>query len=266
MTELDSPPPIGPTPKLKNSRLSIVALVISLIALVISLNPGNSSTSESPAVTIAPENIEDADLYKQPVDLEGFINKISKSVVYIECGSGAGTGFAYDMSETQLEPGFNTWVITNHHVIDECIDGVDTVFTYTGGDKKLPAKTEIWQWDIENDLALLEISTPLTGLVPAPYFASPGIWNMAIGYPGNQDVDLTNATTFGNIVGLENQYWNMTSAVVNPGNSGGPLVNSRGEIIGVNSAHMVSSEEGIWNYAVDTDIMCKKIIKCKQGE
>jgi S1-C subfamily serine protease len=236
--------------------------MVAILALVISIGFNSSSSEESSAATIAPENVEDADLYRQPIDLEGFIDKIASSVVYIECGTGAGSGFATDLNKKSLEPGFNTWIITNHHVIAECLDGENEIFTYTGGEKKIPAKTEVWDWDKDNDLALLEISTPLTVLNPAPYFASPGLWTMAIGYPGNEDVDLTNATTFGNIIGLENKYWNMTSAVVNPGNSGGPLVNSRGEVIGVNSAHMVSSEQGIWNYAVDTDVLCKNIIKC----
>ena len=144
MSEIDSttswppnPPeqiaPVTPTPKPKTSRIAIAALVIAIIALGNSLNSSDSSADKSTAATISPENVEDADLYKQPVDLEGFIDKISKSVVYIECGNGAGTGFAYQLNTKNLDAGFNTWVVTNHHVIDECIDGVNSVFTYTGG-------------------------------------------------------------------------------------------------------------------------------------
>ena len=245
--------------------MTIAALIISLVALVIALNPNTDSASDasqSAVVTIAQENVEDADLYKQPVDLEGFIDKISKSVVSIGCGSRAGTGFAYDLNTNKLDSGFNTWIITNHHVIKECTDGLNAVEVYTGGDKMLPAKSQLWRWDEDNDLALLQITTPIPALKSADYFASPGWWSMAIGNPGNEIIDITNATTFGNIIGVKDKYFNATSAVINHGNSGGPLVNSRGELLGINTLGYVSQSEGLWNIAVDSYVLCENIIKC----
>lgn len=270
MSEIDTttswPPeqtaPVAPIPKPKTSRIAIAALVIAIIALGNSLNSSDSSADKTTAATIAPENVEDADLYEQPVDLEGFIDKISKSVVYINCGSKSGTGFAYDLNTTKLDPEFNTWVITNHHVIDECVDGTNVVNVYTGGEKLLPTKSELWRWDEENDLALLQISTPIPTLKSAEYFAEPGWWSMAIGNPGNEVIDITNATTFGNIIGVKDKYFNATSAVINHGNSGGPLVNSRGELLGINTLGYVSQSEGLWNIAVDSDVLCEQIINC----
>jgi S1-C subfamily serine protease len=257
-------PPITQAPeKPKSSRLSVVALIVAILALVISIGFNSSSSDDSSAATIAPENIEDADLYKQPADLEGFIDKVSKSVVYIECGSGAGTGFAYDLNTNKLDPEFNTWVITNHHVIDECIDGTNSVSVYTGGDKLLPTKSELWRWDEENDLALLQISTPIPSLKSAEFFAESGWWSMAIGNPGNEIIDITNATTFGNIIGVKDKYFNATSAVINHGNSGGPLVNSRGELLGINTLGYVSQSDGLWNIAVDSYVLCENIITCE---
>lgn len=279
MSDLDSSPewpiptpppssaPIPPSPKPKTSRISIAAFVIAVIALLIAINNDTPSdataTTDTTVATIAPKNIEDADLYKQPVDLEGFIDDISQSVVYIECGNGAGTGFAYDLSEANLTPGFNTWIVTNHHVIDECISGANDISVYTGGEKQLPAKTELWRWDEDNDLALLQISTPLPTLKSAKYFAEPGWWSMAIGNPGNDIIDITNAATFGNIIGVKDKYFNATSAIINHGNSGGPLVNSRGELLGINTYGFISQTDGFWNIAVDSEVLCEQIIKCK---
>jgi S1-C subfamily serine protease len=248
--------------KPKSSRLSVVALIVAILALVIAVGSNTSTDESSSAAAIAPENVEDADLYRQPVDLEGFIDKISKSVVYIECGSAAGTGFAYDLNTSKLDSGFNTWVITNHHVIDECTNGTNEVTVYTGGEKLLPAKSELWRWDEGNDLALLQISTPIPTLKSAEYFAESGWWSMAIGNPGNEIIDITNATTFGNIIGVKDKYFNATSAVINHGNSGGPLVNSRGELLGINTLGYVSQSDGLWNIAVDSDVLCEKIVNC----
>jgi S1-C subfamily serine protease len=275
MSEIDSttswppnPPeqtaPVAPTPKPKTSRIAIAALVIAIIALGNSLNSSDSSADKTTAATIAPENVEDADLYKQPADLEGFIDKISKSVVYIDCGNSRGTGFAYEMSNKGLDSGFKTWVITNHHVIEECIDSSEQVHVFTNGDEFRPTESQlvIFDDDPDNDLALIEISATIPTIKDATYFAEPGWWTMAIGNPGTDDVDLVNGTTFGNIIGVYKKHWNLTSAVINPGNSGGPLVNSRGELIGVNTQASASTLYGIWNYAVDADVLCKKVLKC----
>jgi serine protease Do len=256
-------PPVNQAPeKPKSSRLSVIALIVAILALVVSIGFNNSSNESSSAASIAPENVKDADLYKQPVDLEGFILQISKSVVSIGCGSKAGTGFAYDLNTNKLDSGFNTWIITNHHVIEQCTDGLNSVEVYTGGDKMVPSKSQLWRWDEDNDLALLQISTPIPALKSAEYFAEPGWWSMAIGNPGNEIIDITNAVTFGNIIGVKDKYFNATSAVINHGNSGGPLVNSRGELLGINTLGYVSQSDGLWNIAVDSDVLCENIIKC----
>ncbi len=198
-------------------------------------------------------------LYAEPTDLEQFISNVAKSVVTIYC-NGNGTGFAYDLEG--LDAGFKTFIVTNHHVIEDCIGNESELSVTYGGDKKFETEAKIFDWDEKNDLALLEVSATLPGLKDAENYAEPGEWTMAIGNPGPGEVILHNATTFGRIVAVEDEYWNYTSAVVNPGNSGGPLVNSRGELIGVNTLHTVSADGGIWNWAVDAYLLCDDVVKC----
>lgn len=202
-----------------------------------------------------------ASLYREPVDLNGFIEEVSQSIVDIACGDGGGTGFAYDL--TGLDSGYKTFVVTNHHVIDQCTDVAGELSVTYGGSELKKTKSELFAWDEENDLALIQIDAELPVLVDAEDYASQGWWTMAIGNPATDDGVLFNATTFGHIVGLEDKYYNYTSAVINPGNSGGPLVNSRGELIGINTLHVANQKEGIWNIAVDAIVLCEKVKECE---
>jgi S1-C subfamily serine protease len=252
LTEEIPSPPIVPKkkPPLLISLLVVVVLLIG--ALTASLLSRVGKLEEVPELATL-------SLFEEPTDLEAFIAKVGESVVTIYC-NGNGTGFAYDLEG--LEAGFKTFIVTNHHVIEDCIDNESELSVTYGGDKQLKTKSELFDWDAENDLALIQIATLLPGLKDAESYAQPGEWSMAIGSPFGDKGILHNATTFGRIVALEDQYWNYTSAVVNPGNSGGPLVNSRGELIGVNSLHTVSSDYGIWNWAVDAIVLCEKVVDC----
>lgn len=202
-----------------------------------------------------------ASLYREPIDLSGFIDEVSKSIVDITCGDGGGTGFAYELGG--LDSGFNTFVLTNHHVVEQCAEQGAELFVTHSGDKKVPTKSEIYGLDEKNDLALIQIDAELPTLSNAPDFAKPGWWTMAIGNPATESGVLFNATSFGHIVGVEDEHYNYTSAVINRGNSGGPLVNSRGELIGINTEVRRSYADGFWNIAVDSFVLCKKIIPCE---
>jgi 2-alkenal reductase len=151
--------------------------------------------------------------------------------------SGQGSGFIVDNEGH---------ILTNYHVID----GASEV-NVTLHDGKTES-AQVVGTDRENDLALLKVDpTTISGISPLPWGNSdevkPGQMAIALGSP----FGLEGSITVGIISGLgrdvsgtqERPITNMlqTDAAINPGNSGGPLLDSKGEVIGINTAIEASS-------------------------
>jgi len=156
------------------------------------------------------------------------------------------------------------YIVTNNHVVD----GADQVTVILNNKKSYPAK--VIGKDPSTDLAVLKINE--TNLPSIPYGNSDdvklGQWVLAVGYPLTLETTVTagivsakyrnigiNQTKSGNNA-IESFI--QTDAAVNPGNSGGALVNSRGELIGINSA--IASPTGSYagySFAIPSNIVRK---------
>jgi len=142
------------------------------------------------------------------------------------------------------------YILTNHHVID----GAEKVTVRLADRREFVA--EIVGSDPNTDVALIKIKA--SGLTPAALgdsdAARVGEWVLAIGNPLGETLTFTvtsgivsakgrgrlNLPNTGANYGI--QDFIQTDAAINPGNSGGPLMNTRGEVIGINSA--IASETG----------------------
>ncbi len=149
--------------------------------------------------------------------------------------AGSGSGFIY------TEDGY---IITNHHVVE----GASKLkVSLQNGDLYDAA---LVGGDVMTDVAVLKIDAEKLRALPIGDSAKArvGEFVLAIGDPISAD-ELSGSVTFGivsalsreiNIEGFVNEYL-QTDAAVNPGNSGGPLINMRGEVIGVTSAKYTSA-------------------------
>lgn len=154
------------------------------------------------------------------------------------------------------------YIITNNHVID----GAESLMITTNDNKTYNA--ELIGTDSKTDIALLKIAAD--EILPYSTFgdsdtAKIGEWVLAVGNPFN----LTSTVTAGIIsaksrnldkTGQQTQSFIQTDAAVNPGNSGGALVNTRGELIGINTA--ITSQTGSYigySFAVPSNIARKVI-------
>ena len=244
--------------RLLKTNVFVLVLLVALLIWNVSIESRVSNVVE------VKNSDQMVNLYNEPADLHAFILKISASIVDVYCGKSGGTGFAYELEG--LDDGFETFIVTNHHVIEDCTDNTDGLLVTYGGDNAVETESALFNWDEKNDLALLQIKASLPVLADATEFAKSGWWTMAIGNPGTVVKDeggtLYNATTFGRVIGVEDEKYNYTSAQINHGNSGGPLVNSRGELIGINTLGYANQDEGIWNVAMDSELLCVEVLKC----
>jgi len=249
--------------------LSIAALLIAVVALIVALL-GNGSTQGDSALdatgAASQSDFSANSFFSYPRNIEAIIAKVQASTVTIGCKDFSGTGWVIalgppdesDEEATALDAKFPTSVITNHHVIEQCTNSPRKV-TATAGDTTYDAY--LYSWDEDNDLALIGIKqkVPALELSRRPV---PGWWTMAIGTP----YGLEGSISIGNVINHEENAV-ISTASLNSGNSGGPLVNSRGQVIGTNSWTYIGEELAQdWNGSVNLPTLCEAIVNCAKDD
>ena len=165
-----------------------------------------------------------------------------------------GTGSGVIISE-------DGYIVTNNHVVKDATDLEVTL----NNNKSYKAK--LIGTDSKMDIALLKINADEK--LPYSTFADSdqvkvGEWVLAVGNPYNLTSTVTAGIVSAKARNLENnglQSFIQTDAAVNPGNSGGALVNTHGELIGINT--MISSPTGSYagySFAIPSNIT-RKIIE-----
>jgi serine protease Do len=144
---------------------------------------------------------------------------------------GAGSGFIFEQ---------NGYIITNHHVVD----GADQIIVRLADKREFEAK--LIGSDPTSDIALLKIDAenlPTLALGDSASLKA-GEWVAAIGSPFNFEQTITAGivSAKGRSSGAQ-QYvpFIQTDVAINRGNSGGPLLNLDGEVVGINSWILSSS-------------------------
>src|SRR5947207_2055768 len=131
------------------------------------------------------------------------------------------------------------YIVTNNHVIGETA-GARTEITITLPDKR-EVRGRIIGADAATDIALVKAG--LTGLPVVPWGDSSqlkvGEWVLAIGSPFQLSQTVTagivSATGRAGVGFADYEDFIQTDAAINPGNSGGALINTRGELVGINT-------------------------------
>ena len=168
-----------------------------------------------------------------------------KAIYIIYSGEAMGSAFSIG----------NEYVLTNAHIIDN-VDDI-TLHTYEG--KQFDA--DLVLIDETMDVALLKVPKgDLVYLNVSDYHDVPlGDEVYAVGAPANFSFSLTKGILSAIDRNISGQYYLQTDAAINEGNSGGPLLNASGDVIGMNTLKLID-QQGI-GFALPMTFLCQYILE-----
>lgn len=253
--------------KVKYTITIVISIAIGVIGTLLTLNYCGLFDTNVLEKTIRTVSLSEKDTLKESID------KVYDSVVYIESlknGNtiGSGSGFVYKKDDN------SGYILTNYHVIDGC----DEVYITNIKGETVDAK--ILGADEYTDIAVLKIDEE--DVLQVAEFGSSEETNLGdtvftVGSPLGKDY--MGSVTKGIISGKDrvvtvssstnNQYVMevlQVDAALNPGNSGGPLVNINGEVIGINSMKLVESKIEGMGFAIPIELVKSISEKLEKGE
>ena len=223
---------------------ALVAALVGSVLWVVAPRNESSGTAARPTAVLEGE----------PLDLQALIGKVRPSVVSIHTGLGSGpfAGEAAGSGVVLTEEGL---ILTNAHVID----GANSIEVAFSDGQTLGA--DLVGSFPQNDVALIEVRGG-EGLVPAELGSSDSL------QVGDDVVAIGNALNLGSeptvtvgIVsalgrplqapGVQLENLIQTDAAINQGNSGGPLLNSSGQVVGINTAIIAEAQNLGFALAID---------------
>jgi putative serine protease PepD len=187
------------------------------------------------------------------LDAEAVASGVLPSVFRVSTSAGLGTGFAFG---NETSDG-GTYLLTNFHVVEA---------VYNRGVRTVALEQQNRRWtanvvkvDPEADLALLQVPDKFPRLQPAAEAAKPGQPVVVVGAP----LGLSDTVTSGVVSALRTVGGRPVlqfDASVNPGNSGGPVVNAQKQVVGVVNAKL-NNAEGI-SLGIPVAVACQTFSLC----
>ncbi len=160
------------------------------------------------------------------------------------------------------------YIITNYHVIEDVVESTrdSKIEVFLNGNSTDSFPATVVGYNISNDIAVIKINAD--GLMPAEIGDSSnlsvGQYVVTIGCPGG--LEFMGSVTYGIISGLDrvvssnsNVKLIQTDAAINPGNSGGALLNSKGQLIGINSSKIVAEEYEAMGFSIPINTVVEKV-------
>jgi putative serine protease PepD len=187
------------------------------------------------------------------LDAQAVASEVLPSVFRVIAGQFTGTAFAFG-NET---PEGGTQFLTNYHVVESVFDRGGREVALEQKNRRFTA--QIVKVDERVDLALLVSTEKFPRLQPAPEPARAGQSVVVVGAP----LGLNDTVTSGVVSALRDTPRGQVlqfDASVNPGNSGGPIVNAQRQVVGVVNAKL-DKAEGI-SLGIPVGVVCQTLGLC----
>lgn len=259
--------------------VAVIGAGSGIAAVTLTSRGNNTSTPITSNVSGSNVNINIDETAESVV--EAVAEKVTPSVVGIRTTTSVRSFFGGSNESTGEGSGVvysaDGYIITNYHVISGAVTNKSgskvEVFTDTLDSKSYEAT--VVGYNISTDLAVIKIDAK--GLTPVEFSDSSklkvGQYVITVGNPGG--LEFMDSVTYGVISGLNRVVSSdsgvkliQTDAAINPGNSGGALVNTKGQLVGINSSKIVSEEFEGMGFAIPSNTVaeiCKSIIE-KQND
>ncbi|HYP40566.1 MAG TPA: S1C family serine protease [Chloroflexia bacterium] len=229
-------------------RLIVMLVILMTFAVGCDASPAPpAAPTTRPTNTVTQEDKDTPTRHVPSMSDEELAEKLGPSTVLILAqfaetaidaeGIGGGSGIVYDLE--------NGYILTNAHVVE----GASIIKVVTAGSQRTRSARVLGRSTCD-DLAVLKVDNT-DGLEEAVLGDSDsmrvGAHVMALGYPELFELGTDLTVTTGNISKLNTQRYQFedliqTNAAITHGNSGGPLVNTKGEVIGVNTLGFYTAE------------------------
>ncbi len=277
--------------KEKNNKYSLLTVIIcavlaavigatSAAGVIINYKNSQSGTSYTEQTDNgATQNITNINVNETAESvIQAVAQKVTPSVVGIATSAAINSFFGGSTESTGTGSGviYSTdgYIITNYHVIESTLSSSSSkieVYLTENTDKAYEAT--VVGYNITHDLAVIKINATNLPKVDIGDIdeVKVGQYVAAIGSPGG--LEFMGSVTYGIISGLnrvvsdssseDNVNLIQTDAAINPGNSGGALVNTKGQLIGINSSKIAATEYEGMGFAIPIDTVtdvCDKII------
>jgi putative serine protease PepD len=180
------------------------------------------------------------------LDTAKVVAEAQEAVFTIYTNQAQGTAFAVFPTDDG-----GTWLATNSHVVDDAIRA-DRRVRLVQGDRSWQGQVATWQ--DRPDVALIRVVGDLPTLSVA---ASPTVGDQVLAY--GSPFGLPDTVTKGIISAVRGDYL-QTDAQINHGNSGGPLLNARGEVLGITTYDLEGGGSGL-GVAISMPAFCKAVFQ-----
>lgn len=241
--------------------IAVAAILVLAMGVVLVRSSSGSDTETATTEPVQANLIAAGPALADEQQIVDLYAEASPAVFQINVGLATGSGFLID------DEGH---ILTNSHVVS----GASTVTVTVNDGSELDGK--VLGVDPADDLALIEVDASQVSDITALTLGEsdgvqPGQMAIAIGSP----YGLEDTITVGVISGLDRKLTGddgrpitgvlQTDAALNPGNSGGPLLNSEGKVIGVNTAVESQSADGV-GFAIPVNTAKDVLSRLQEGQ